>query len=36
MSKNHVSVYWDGEWDEEVMELFDSCFDEPKGEVNDG
>ncbi len=27
----HVSVYWDGEWDDEVANKFDSCFESPRG-----
>lgn len=27
----HVSVYWDGEWDDEVALRYDSCFKYPKG-----
>lgn len=31
MSQLHVSVYWDGEWDDDVAMAFDSCFGKPKG-----
>jgi len=31
LSPNHVSVYWDDEWDDGVSMMFDGCFDDPKG-----
>lgn len=31
LSPNHVSVYWDNEWDDDVSMMFDGCFDDPKG-----
>ena len=31
MSPNHVSVYWDGDWDDDVTAVFDECFDEAEG-----
>src|SRR5450759_270904 len=31
LSPNHVSVYWDNEWDDDVSMMFDGCFGDPKG-----
>lgn len=28
---DHVSVYWDGDWDDDVGTRFNDCFGEPRG-----
>lgn len=32
LSPDHVSVYWSGDWDDDVGDLFDGCFQDPYGE----